>query len=407
MERNEIIAVVEEAIGKSLNEEALGTIIDGKLQKALEPIDKKLVKIGELNDDTQPKKITFSQYLGDVRRAAMGDRDGADAGQRLKYLKPEQLIKVNTGINKALYEGTDAAGGYLVPTEESRELLNVATELYSVVPGLCRQVPMRTNQITFPTLTSGLTAYWIPEATADIGTVDAAHQSSGEKIASSLVLGQMAIVAYVCAVKVVVSNQLLDDSDPQIDGILRALFAEALGDEWDDACLTGAGAATDPITGLDNKVATNVLAAGALFNYDDVIDLLFGVIDNDSKANPVTLGTTKAEKVMMKLKDGDGQYLYKGPREAVGLPTVWGANFYRNGNISNVLGVGANETKLYAGDFRRHGYAGRRMGVTVAVNPWAEPYYSYNQSCFRAEFRVGFNVDHEKYFSTMSGVPTV
>lgn len=414
MEQKEMIALMEKVVGETLNEGAIGTVIDDKLKALLAPIDQKLVRLGELKDDTQPEKISFSKFLGDVRRAAMNPRAPAD--QVLKWLKPHQLVLAQSGINeemippgikKDLYEGTDSAGGYLVPTEEARELLNVATELFSVVPGLCRQVPMRTHQITFPTLSSGLTAYWVPEATATIGlTPNAAQQTSGEKYRSDITLGQMAITAYVCAVKVVVSNQLLDDSDPAVDQVLRMLFAETLGDAWDDACLGGTGAATDPITGLNSKIVTNALNAGAVFNYDDILDLFFGVLDNDSKANPVAVGTTKAEKMLMKVKDNDGQYVYKGPRESLGTPTLWGQPFYRDGNISNTLGAGANETRLYAGDFRRHAYAGKRMGLIVKTNPWAEPFFSFNQTAFLAEFRVGFTVDDEKYFSKMDGVPT-
>lgn len=414
MDQKEIIELLEKAVGESFNEETIGKVVDERLQKALEPIDKKLVKIGELADDTQPENVTFSQFLGDVRRVAMQPQTPVE--QSLKFLKPGQLVGAKSNINedvlppefkKDLSEGTNSAGGYLVPTEESRELLNVATSLYSVVPGLCRQVPMRTKQITFPTLTSGLTAYWVPEATATIGlTPDGTQQTSGEKYRSDVVLGQMAIIAYVCAVKVVVSNQLLDDSDPAVDEVLKVLFAETLGDAWGHACLGGAGTATDPITGLNSRITTNALQAGAVFNYDDMLDLFFGVLDNDAKANPVAIGTTKAEKKLMKIKDNDGQYVYKSPREPLGTPTVWGQPWHRDGNISNVLGTNSDETRLYAGDFRRHAFAGRRMGLIIKTNPWAEPMFSFNQTAFLAEFRVGFNVDDEKYFSKMDGVPT-
>ena len=46
-------------------------------------------------------------------------------------------------------------------------------------------------------------------------------------------------------------------------------------------------------------------------------------------------------------------------------------------------------------------------GLIIKTNPWAEPFFSYNQTAFLAEFRVGFTVDAEKYFSKMDGVPTI
>ena len=416
--REKIIPIFEEVLDQKFNEETVAKLVDQnpKLVEALKTVNKGAVIIGELPDEIMREgKVTLSQFLGDVRRRAMNPQ--ADPANCLRFLKPDQLITADSNIpmdripveiRKDLYEGLNTAGGYLVPTEESRELLNVATELYSVVPGLCRRVPMRTHQITFPTRTSGLTAYWIPEATATLGkTPTGEYQTYGEKLRSDLILGQMTLTAFVCAVKVVVSNQLLDDSDPQIETILRGLFSETLADAWDDACLDGAGTALDPITGLNTLITTNALAAGAVFNFDDIIDLVFGVIDNDSRANPVIIGTTKAEKVLMKVKDADGQYLYKGPREVADVPSVWGHGYYRDGNISNVLGAGTNETRLYSGDFRRHGFAGERMGLIIKTNPWAEPFFSFNQTAFLAEFRVGFTVDAEKYFSKMDGVPTV
>jgi len=415
MEKTEMIEVMEEALDKRINEDTIGGVLDQKLEKYLKPVDKKDVIIGEVADKgPEEAKVGLSQFLGDIRRAAMQPQ--APPESYLKWLKPDQILRADSGIpmdrlpksvQKDLYEGTNSAGGYLVPTEESRELLNVASELFSVIPGMCRQVPMRTHQITFPTLSSGLTAYWIPEATDTAGkTPSGAYQEYGEKILSNMGLGQMTLNAYVCAVKVVVSNQLLDDSDPEVDNVLRALFGETLGDAWDTACLQGAGTALDPITGLNSLITTNALAAGAVFNFDDIIDLIFGVLDNDSKAYPGIIGNTKAEKMLMKVKDEDKNYLYKKPREALGVPDVWGHPYHRDGNVPSNLGTGGNETRLYAGDFKRHGYAGRRLGLIIKTNPWGEPYFSFNQTAFLAEFRVGFTVDAEKYFAKMDGVPT-
>jgi len=415
MEQKEIIEIVEKVVGDAFNEESYKQYIEAALEKYLKPLDKKHVIIGELPPEmVKDKGVTLSQFLGDVRRACGGFSEQLGGG--LKYLKPEQLILRKADfkagnlpgyIQKDLYEGTGSAGGYLVPTEESRELINVASETFSVVPGLCRPVPMRTNQITFPTLTGGLTMYWIPEATTTLGkTPDGTYQAYGEKILSDITLDQMTIVAYVAAVKVVVSNQLLDDSDPGIDAILKALFAETLGDGWDTACLQGAGTALDPITGLNSLITTNALVAGAQFDWSDVLDLVFTPLHQDSKSQVQVIGNTYAELKLLKVKDNDGQFIYKGPRDDAAAPTIWGRPYHRDGNVPSNLGTETNETRLYSGDFKRHGYAGRRMGITVMANPYAEPYFSFNQTAFRAEFRVGFNVDAEKYFAKMDGVPT-
>lgn len=427
MDIKELTALVEEAIDKKLTPESLKSVIGDTLTEYLKAQPAKLVGVGMDHPELQKSKtVSFSQFLGDVRRAAAGGQMGPPKFMRTvadeKEDKRPLLIKADTGIDpdrlmslapelaKALYEGSSGAGGYLVPTEESRELLDLTAQKYSVVPGLCRQVPMRTHQITFPTLTGGVTVYWIPETTADKDTTDPSGfaQSSGFKPPSSPTFGQLTITAHVCAVKVIVSNQLLDDSDPGVDAFLRSIFAEYLGQGYDVACLRGAGSTTDPITGLTGKVTTNLLAAGANADFDDLVDLIGACEDNAPAAAtefPI-IGHAKAKRVLMKVKDNQGQYIYSGPRESGDIPRVWGEPLYRNGNVLTNLGSGSNETRLFCGDFANSAFAGRRAGVVVKANPWAEPYFSHNQTAFLAEFRVGFNVSLESRFAISSGWPT-
>ena len=77
----------------------------------------------------------------------------------------------------------------------------------------------------------------------------------------------------------------------------------------------------------------------------------------------------------------------------------------RDPNILTNLG-GGTETRLFAGDFAGSAIVGLRSGLVVKTNPWAEPYFSYNQTAFLAEVRMGFNVSDEARFAMLSGVPT-
>jgi hypothetical protein len=130
-----------------------------------------------------------------------------------------------------------------------------------------------------------------PEGIANevVRAYNAGTGRSVESVRSDVTLGQMVLTAHVCAVKVVVSNQLLGDSDPAVDAILKGLFAETLADAFDTAILRGAGTATDPITGLANRITTNSLAAGASFDRDDVINLIHAVYENSPNAPEVPI----------------------------------------------------------------------------------------------------------------------
>ena len=405
MTDNELLALLQKATGLELNEEKIKGIIDQRLAGMLKAVEPKKIHLG---GDLPGAETGFSRFLGDVRRLGMGQATGQ--GDDLVRVATPGLKRIAPGQVKDLREGATTAGGYLVPAEQAGEVLNLVNK-YSAVKDLCRQVPMSAHQITFPTISGGLTAYWVPEASDTEGsTVDGSDQSGGEKPRTEPTFGQLPLTAHVLAVKVVVSNQLLDDSDPGVDLVLQSLFAETIGQAFDVAALRGAGAATDPITGLAGRITTNALSASGEFNFDDVADLIFKVYENAPYAAEVpVLGHPKAEKVLMKLKDDEGDYIYRQPgqprAENDQRPRVWGEPFVRDPNILTNLGAGA-ETRLFAGDFATSAIVGVRSGLIVKTNPWAEPYFSYNQTAFLAEVRMGFALSDEKRFAMLSGVPT-
>ncbi|MFH2128662.1 MAG: phage major capsid protein, partial [Pseudomonadota bacterium] len=259
MKQAKIIELLEQATGLSLDEESLKGLIDGRLEKLLTAVEPRQVSLGA---SLPGSGLGISKYLGDVRRLGMG--------QAPRHLEAGELVSLSAPAMKALEapqakdlrEGATTAGGYLVPTEQAGEVLNLVNN-FSAVKSLCRQVPMASRQITFPTISGGLTAYWVPEATdtETYGLGDGV--ANGEKPRSEATFGQLALTSHVLAVKVVVSNQLLDDSDPGVDQVLQNLFAETIGQAFDVACLRGTGAATDPITGLAGKISTNALSVAS------------------------------------------------------------------------------------------------------------------------------------------------
>ena len=247
MNEKQIINAMEQASGLEMDETKLAAMVDQRVQKALSVVDSKSVNLGQ---NTLGAGLGMSNFLGDVRRLGMG--------QAPRHLSADELVRTAApaSLAKDLREGLSSAGGYLAPAEQGGEVLDLVNN-YSAIKGLCREVPMRSRQITFPTISGGLTAYWVPEASDTEGLVpDGAHQTSGEVVGSDAAFGQLAISSHMLAVKVVVSNQLLDDSDPAVDQVLAALFAETIANAFDTACLRGAGTSTDPVSGLATLIST-------------------------------------------------------------------------------------------------------------------------------------------------------
>ena len=402
MTDKEIIAGFERATGLELDEHKLASMVDRRVQKALAAVEAKSVNFGA---DGGKAKVGLSNFLGDVRRLGMGKAPRSlSAAELVRAVAPASLAK-------DLREGATSAGGYLAPAEQGGEVLSLVNN-FSAIKGLCREVPMRSHQITFPTISGGLQAYWAPEATATEDLLpDGDNQASGEIVRSAPVFGQLAITSHVLAVKVVVSNQLLDDADPAVDQVLAGLFAETIGNAFDVACLRGAGSATDPIRGLASLISTNALSVSGSFDFDEVAALIFSVYENAPHAAQVpVIGHAKAEKALMKLKDTAGDYIYRQPgqprAEGDARPLIWGEPFVRDPNVLTNLGDSHNQTRLFAGDFAGSAFVGVRQGLVIKTNPWAEPYFSFNQTCFLAEVRMGFAVSDEKRFAMLSAVPT-
>ena len=413
MTPQELTNLIEQVTGQCFTPEKVKEILDPMVAELLTSENMKremVLTIEELQARQAVKatKMTFSQWLGDSVRIAKGQppihsKDVVEdyVPMAMANLGALNLKGLDEAARKSLYTSSNAAGGYLVPTEESRTLLDL-TSSWEVVPTLCQQVPMRTNVITFPTLSSGLTAYWIPEATSS----SASGQSEGVKQETNPAFAQMSITTHVLAIYVFVSNQLLDDSDPSIDNVLFGLFAKTLGAYFDLAILEGAATALDPVNGLDNLITTNSVAAAAQFNYDDIIDLIFSVyaVGKAPGTQPLSIiGHPLAEQQLMKVKNEHDDYIYRGPTEMARIPAVWGQPFHRNRNVSITLGAGNDQTKLYCGDFSNYAYVGNSQNIVIKANPWGTG-FPINQTAFLAEFRRGFSVSDETQFSELTGI---
>lgn len=420
MNETELITALEKATGASLNEESIKGMINEALTEHLKKVPAAMVTAGEAPPDANAKpksKTPFKDYLMDVRQASLTPAHQKYVPDMAKYtsaklVMPENATPEIVELYKAMYTSTNTAGGHLVPTEESRELIDLVDQFSAIRP-LCREIPMTTNTITFPTLTSGLTAYWIPEAAANYDLTDQSGftQSHGFKPESDLVLGELTVTNHVLAIKVVVSNQLLEDSNPAIDSILMGLFAETLAAYFDVAILRGTAAATDPVSGLVTQIATNLLATGPVFDYDDIKDLVHAVRTNDPNAPRIDIvAHADAIHALEKIQDNQGRYLgdimWNHPTEGENVARVNGQPITIDNNILTNLGTGADETRIFAGDFIRRAFIGNRAGMIIKTNAMANPYWTHNQTAFLAEVRLGFNLVDEASFASLNGVPT-
>lgn len=145
---------------------------------------------------------------------------------------------------KAMSEGTDSAGGFVVPEEFAAEVYRVVED-FGLVPKLARKFPMTSEKLRVPRLSASVSVYWPGENTA--GT---ASQPTFEAV----VLQANTLIGITP-----MSNELLADANVSVIDLLTTLFAEAIAGELDSQGLAGSGS---PFTGILNDTGVTVLTLG-------------------------------------------------------------------------------------------------------------------------------------------------
>lgn len=146
---------------------------------------------------------------------------------------------------KAMSEGTNSAGGFTVPEEWAAEV-NRIIEDFGLIGAMARRIPMNTDTLHVPTLSSSVSVSVAGENTA--GT------------ASQPVFAEVQLLAKTIIGITPMSNELLADANVSIVDLLTELFAEAIAGFLDAQGLAGTGA---PFTGILTVAGTNSVVADA------------------------------------------------------------------------------------------------------------------------------------------------
>jgi HK97 family phage major capsid protein len=133
------------------------------------------------------------------------------------------------GIFNTATEGTDSAGGYLVPDELSSAIIAVRNRA-GVSRQLCKVVGMSSDVMNIPKVTGGLTVDYPAEA--------------AEITASDQTWGQVALAAVKRAVIAKTSNELLHDSVINVIDDLAVAIGNAFAVQEDNELINGDASST-------------------------------------------------------------------------------------------------------------------------------------------------------------------
>lgn len=317
-------------------------------------------------------------YFNDVRRARDGD---TVARKRIDdYFE-----------GKAMGEGTDSAGGFLVPPEVSNELIPLRDSV-SVLRQLFTSQPVQSDTIRFVAQDSGLAVAWTAEF--------------AEKIKSDLSFSEFEAHIYTAAGLATVSNQLLKDAKWNVDQLITKDLAKRFVHLEEQAFINGTGNG-QPLGIMNTPGVISIPYTEATPDQEKLLDK---ISDGITEVQTQFLGFPDAIVMhprtwgwLAKARAESGEYLLgagaygtqRRPNEAIPgygqgtLPRgeLFGLPVYTTPNIPTTLGDAKNESAVIVGDFSQ-GLVLDREGIVTDTS--AHVFFTSNQTVFRSEERLGF-----------------
>ena len=275
--------------------------------------------------------------------------------------------KVSFEVQNALQIGTDSEGGYLVPDEFERTLVE-ALEEENLFRQLAKVVTTSTGDKKIPVVASKGTASWVDEE----GVIPESDDA----------FGQVSIGAYKLATMIKVSEELINDSVFNLESYISKEFARRIGAKEEEAFFIGDGAGKPVgIFHTTGGAEVGVTTAGAAITMDELMDLFYS-LKSPYRRNAVFVTNDATVKAIRKLKDNNGQYLWQPSVTAATPDTI----LNRPVKTSAYVPVIASAAKTIAfGDFGYYWVADRQGRSFKRLN---ELYAATGQVGFMATQRV-------------------
>ena len=246
-------------------------------------------------------------------------------------------------VTNALQIGTDSEGGYLVPDEYERTLVE-ALEEENIFRQMAKVIKTSSGDRKIPVVASKGTASWIDE--------EGAYPESDDSF------GQVSIGAYKLGTMIKVSEELLNDSVFDLQSYISREFARRIGAKEEEAFFTGNGKGKPlGVLAATGGAETGVTAASATaVTADELMDLYYSLKSPYRKKSVWVLNDSTI-KAIRKLKDNNGQYLWQ-PSLTAGAPDTILGRPIRTSAYMPAIAAGAKTIAF--GDFSYYWIADRQ-----------------------------------------------
>ncbi len=269
-------------------------------------------------------------------------------------------------VSNVLMEGTDASGGYLVPTEYDTRLVE-ALEQENVIRSLATVI-QTSGERKINVAASKPAASWVEE--------------NGELVFGDATFDQVILDAYKLSVAVKVSEELLADNAYDLESFLINAFGRAVANAEEEAFLTGDGISKP--TGIFHATKGGQLgvtaASSTAITADEVIDLVYK-LKRQYRTNAAFVTSDSTLAAIRKLKNDNG-YLWQ-PALSAGEPDrLLGYPVYTS---QFVPAIAAEQPVIAFGDMSYYNIGDRGARSFAALH---ELYAGVGQVAFVAKERV-------------------
>lgn len=266
---------------------------------------------------------------------------------------------------RALTIAPDTAGGYTVPDEFEKQLVQ-ALNAANVMRSLCKVITTSGDR-NIPVVSAHGSASWIAE--------EGSYNESNETFA------QVTLSAYKAGTLIKVSEELLNDSAFNLADYIADEFGRRVGALEEAAFITGTG--SEQPTGIVSSAGVGKTTTSALaVTSDELIDMYYS-LGRPYRSKATWLMADATEKLFRQLKNGTtGDYMWQ-PGLTSGQPnTLLG----RPVQVSDSVATLAASAKIALfGDFSYYWIADRQGRYFQRLN---ELYAANGQVGFRAFERV-------------------
>ena len=259
-------------------------------------------------------------------------------------------------VHDDLHIGTDAEGGYLVPDEFERKLVEALTE-ENIFRQLATVIKTSSGDRKIPIVTSKGEAAWMDE--------EDAYKLSDDTF------GQASLGAYKVGTAIKISEELLNDAAFDLPSYIAKEFARRIGAKEEEAFFIGDGKGKPTgIFAATGGAESGATTSTANITFDDVLELFYS-LRSPYRKKAVWVLNDSTVKALRKLKDSTGNYIWN-PSVQAGVPdTILNRPYYTSSYVPEIK-VGAK--CLAFGDFSyywigdRQGRSFKRLNEVFAMN---------------------------------------